>query len=50
MGFSIAVIAFALEDGPRVLDHMGWKVTDQLVGEPVDSDLPAVDVRKRNSE
>lgn len=36
MGFSVAIIAFALEDAPLVLQEMGWKVTEIQVGQPVD--------------
>ncbi len=36
MGFSVAVIAFALESEPRVLREMGWEVTEIQVGQPVD--------------
>ncbi len=36
MGFSVAILAFALEDGPTVLDRMGWAVTEHQVGIPVD--------------
>ncbi len=38
MGFSVAILAFALEDGPTVLERMDWKVTDQQVGQMVDLD------------
>ena len=36
MGFSVAILAFALADASDVLDGMGWSLTDHRVGEPVD--------------
>ena len=36
MGFSIAIIAFAIEDADVVLERMQWAETDQEVGVPVD--------------
>lgn len=36
MGFSVVIIAFALEDAPRVLREMRWEVTELQVGQPVD--------------
>lgn len=32
MGFSVAILAFAIEDGPTVLDRMNWTMTDHQVG------------------
>lgn len=36
MGFSVAIIAFQLEDAPRVLEHFDWRVTEVQVGQAVD--------------
>ncbi len=36
MGFSVAILAFALEDGPTVLERMDWAVTEHEVGQMID--------------
>jgi hypothetical protein len=36
MGFSVAILAFALEDAPRLLDELGSEVTQVQVGQAID--------------
>lgn len=36
MGLSVAIIAFALEDAPHLLEEMDWKLTEIQVGQPLD--------------